>query len=50
MSDSLADRITEHLGTVARLRQQRAADPALAQRVAAYAASQTEAVAETVED
>lgn len=35
MSNPQADRITEHLGTVARLRAQRAADPALAQRVQA---------------
>ena len=35
MSNTLADRITEHLGTVARLRALRDADPALAQRVLA---------------
>ncbi len=35
MSNSLADRITEHLGTVARLRTLRDADPVLAQQVLA---------------
>lgn len=35
MSNPLANRITEHLGTVAHLRAQRDADPALAQRVQA---------------
>jgi hypothetical protein len=35
MNHPLADRITEHLRTVARLRAQRSADPALAQRVQA---------------
>lgn len=33
MSDSLADRITEHLGTVSRMRALRDADPGLAHRV-----------------
>lgn len=35
MNHPLADRITEHLGTVARLRAQRAADPALSGKVQA---------------
>lgn len=40
MSNSLADRITEHLGTVARLRALRDADPVLAQQVQALKAYQ----------
>ena len=50
MTHPLADRITEHLGTVARLRQQRAADPPRAQRVLAVKTYQAQRFARSYAD
>ena len=50
MSTPLAQRITEHLGTVARLRSARDADPALAQRVQALKAYQAARFARSYAD
>ncbi|MBP7665962.1 MAG: hypothetical protein KA774_03870, partial [Burkholderiaceae bacterium] len=50
MSHPLADRITEHLGTVARMRALRDADPDLAARVVALKAYQAARFARTYAD
>ena len=50
MSNSQADRITAHLATVARLRAQRDADPALGQRVLALKAYQAARFARSYAD
>jgi len=50
MSNPLADRITEHLGTVARMRALRDADPDLARRVVALKAYQAARFARTYAD
>ncbi len=50
MSNPLADRITEHLGTVAHLRALRDADPTLAQRVQALKAYQAARFARSYAD
>lgn len=50
MSTPLADRITEHLGTVARMRALRAADPDLAARVHALKAYQAARFARSYDD
>jgi hypothetical protein len=50
MSTPLADRITEHLGTVARMRALRAADPDLAQRVHALKVYQAARFARSYDD
>ena len=50
MSNPLADRITEHLGTVARMRALRDADPDLARRVVALKAYQASRFARSYAD
>lgn len=50
MNHPLADRITEHLRTVARLRAQRAADPALSRRVQAIKTYQAQRFARSYAD